>query len=259
MKKSDVLGTPRNVQEQWRSFVDNLSGTLPRRHTDKRIRHEYKYLINRCDFERYRTACARTMELDEHAGKDGAYFINSLYLDTPWLKDYYDKDGGALVRKKMRIRNYGYDLDWANLEMKRKNDIWEYKEDVRLTKEQVFRISGGDFSPLLQIGTETAKQFYVILSEGLYRPSCIVEYDRVAFLLPFEEVRITFDLNVRYSQSNFDLFAPKVLTPLFPDGAVVMEIKYNEFLPSWAKRLMGEVRRTTESVSKYCFSKMSYL
>lgn len=259
MKKSDVLGTPQNVPTQLQSFVDNLFGTLPRRHTEKRIRHEYKYLINRCDFERYRAACARAMQLDEHAGQDGAYFINSLYLDTPWLKDFNDKDAGALMRKKMRIRNYGYDLNWANLEMKYKNDIWEYKENVRLTKDQVFHITNGDFSPLLQIGTETAKKFYITLSEGLYRPSCIVEYNRIAYLLPFEEVRITFDLDVRSSQSHFDLFAPKVLTPLFPDGAVVMEIKYNEFLPSWAKRMMGEVRRNTESVSKYCFSKMLYL
>ena len=94
------------------------------------------------------------MEYDPNCNEEGKYFISSLYLDGINDNDYFDKELGSFDRKKMRIRTYGYDLEWANLEMKRKIDIWEYKDKVRLDREQVYRIAGGDFQPLLDIDTE---------------------------------------------------------------------------------------------------------
>lgn len=240
-------------------FIDNITGPVPLPNTDKTFRHEFKYLLNQYDYERCSNICKRYMEYDKYADENGMYFINSLYFDSINLNDYFDKDAGAFDRKKMRIRNYGYDLDWANFEMKRKVDIWEYKDKVKLSKNEVYQIIDGDFSCLLNKNDDTAVRFYATLSEGCYRPSTMVEYDRKAFVLPFEDVRITFDLNVRYSHSNFDLFAPKVLTPLFPDGFVVFEIKYNEFLPNWAKSLLQSVKKQSEAVSKYCFAKEKML
>ena len=211
-------------------LLDNLTGPIPKPKTTKTFRHEFKYLINRYDYLKCRNLCERYMNYDKFAGADGTYFINSLYFDSVGCKDFFDKDLGAYDRKKMRIRNYGYDLDWAHFEMKRKLDIWEYKDKVKISKDEFYRIAAGDFSCLLN-KDDTAVRFFSILSEGLYRPSCIIEYDRVAFVLPFEDVRITFDLDVRYSTSDFDIFRKKVTTPLFPEKSVVFEIKYNEFLP----------------------------
>ena len=190
-------------------LVDNLTGPIPKPKTTKTFRHEFKYLINRYDYLKCRNLCERYMNYDKFAGADGTYFINSLYFDSVGCKDFFDKDLGAYDRKKMRIRNYGYDLDWAHFEMKRKLDIWEYKDKVKISKDEFYRIAAGDFSCLLN-KDDTAVRFFSILSEGLYRPSCIIEYDRVAFVLPFEDVRITFDLDVRYSTSDFDIFRKKV-------------------------------------------------
>ncbi len=239
-------------------LLDNLTGPVPKPKTDKTFRHEFKYLINRYDYLRCRNICERYMKYDKFAGADGTYFINSLYFDSVGYGDYFDKDLGAYDRKKMRIRNYGYDLDWAHFEMKRKIDIWEYKDKVRLSKDEVYKISSGDFSCLLNKGDDGVR-FFAILTEGLYRPSCIVEYDRAAFVLPFEDVRVTFDLDVRYSTSDLDLFRKKVATPLFPEKSVVFEIKYNEFLPGWARGMLGIAGKQTEAVSKYCFARAKVL
>lgn len=239
-------------------LLDNLTGPIPKPKTTRTFRHEFKYLINRYDYLKCRNLCERYMNYDKFAGADGTYFINSLYFDSVGCKDFFDKDLGAYDRKKMRIRNYGYDLDWAHFEMKRKLDIWEYKDKVKISKDEFYRIAAGDFSCLLN-KDDTAVRFFSILSEGLYRPSCIIEYDRVAFVLPFEDVRITFDLDVRYSTSDFDIFRKKVTTPLFPEKSVVFEIKYNEFLPGWARGMLGIADKQTEAVSKYCFAREKIL
>ena len=239
-------------------LLDNLTGPIPKPKTTKTFRHEFKYLINRYDYLKCRNLCERYMNYDKFAGADGTYFINSLYFDSVGCKDFFDKDLGAYDRKKMRIRNYGYDLDRAHFEMKRKLDIWEYKDKVKISKDEFYRIAAGDFSCLLN-KDDTAVRFFSILSEGLYRPSCIIEYDRVAFVLPFEDVRITFDLDVRYSTSDFDIFRKKVTTPLFPEKSVVFEIKYNEFLPGWARGMLGIAGKQTEAVSKYCFAREKIL
>ena len=239
-------------------LLDNLTGPIPKPKTTRTFRHEFKYLINRYDYLKCRNLCERYMNYDKFAGADGTYFINSLYFDSVGCKDFFDKDLGAYDRKKMRIRNYGYDLDWAHFEMKRKLDIWEYKDKVKISKDEFYRIAAGDFSCLLN-KDDTAVRFFSILSEGLYRPSCIIEYDRVAFVLPFEDVRITFDLDVRYSTSDFDIFRKKVTTPLFPEKSVVFEIKYNEFLPGWARGMFGIAGKQTEAVSKYCFAREKIL
>ena len=239
-------------------LLDNLTGPIPKPKTTKTFRHEFKYLINRYDYLKCRNLCERYMNYDKFAGADGTYFINSLYFDSVGCKDFFDKDLGAYDRKKMRIRNYGYDLDWAHFEMKRKLDIWEYKDKVKISKDEFYRIAAGDFSCLLN-KDDTAVRFFSILSEGLYRPSCIIEYDRVVFVLRFEDVRITFDLDVRYSTSDFDIFRKKVTTPLFPEKSVVFEIKYNEFLPGWARGMLGIAGKQTEAVSKYCFAREKIL
>ena len=239
-------------------LLDNLTGPIPKPKTTKTFRHEFKYLINRYDYLKCRNLCERYMNYDKFAGADGTYFINSLYFDSVGCKDFFDKDLGAYDRKKMRIRNYGYDLDWAHFEMKRKLDIWEYKDKVKISKDEFYRIAAGDFSCLLN-KDDTAVRFFSILSEGLYRPSCVIEYDRVAFVLPFEDVRITFDLDVRYSTSDFDIFRKKVTTPLFPEKSVVFEIKYNEFLPGWARGMLGIAGKQTEAVSKYGFAREKIL
>ena len=239
-------------------LLDNLTGPIPKPKTTKTFRHEFKYLINRYDYLKCRNLCERYMNYDKFAGADGTYFINSLYFDSVGCKDFFDKDLGAYDRKKMRIRNYGYDLEWAHVEMTRKLDIWEYKDKVKISKDEFYRIEAGDFSCLLN-KDDTAVRFFSILSEGLYRPSCVIEYDRVAFVLPFEDVRITFDLDVRYSTSDFDIFRKKVTTPLFPEKSVVFEIKYNEFLPGWARGMLGIAGKQTEAVSKYCFAREKIL
>lgn len=57
----------------------------------------------------------------------------------------------------------------------------------------------GDFTPLLISGEALAEQLYFIMTHNIYRPRCIVQYSRLAFLGPINNTRITFDKNIQTS------------------------------------------------------------
>jgi hypothetical protein len=86
-----------------------------------------------------------------------------------------------------------------------------------------------------------------------------VEYLRIAFVLPFENIRITFDRNIGYNNAGFDIFENAVMTPVFPDGQTVLEIKYDSMLPGWTKRMMKNISLFNEAVSKYGLARRYYL
>ena len=71
--------------------------------TLKTFRHEYKYVIPYEEMLSLRLKFNELLEIDRNY--DG-YMIRSLYFDSVNDNDYYDKLGGELARKKIRLRIY---------------------------------------------------------------------------------------------------------------------------------------------------------
>jgi len=222
-------------------------------------RHEFKFLLDPVEFLRCHEMCKRFMPFDENADENGTYTVTSLYFDSIKSQDYFDKEMNSFDRKKIRLRTYNRTDRFANLEMKRKVDIYEYKEKLKLSCEQSKRLIDADYDVLFELGDETALNFYTKMKENTYRPIMTVEYDRIAFALPFEDIRFTFDTKIRYNPSNFDIFSDQVFTPALPDGYVVFEMKYNHILPAWAKKMMNSMSKSSEPVSKYMIAREFYL
>ena len=102
-----------------------------------------------------------------------------------------------------------------------------------------------------------AGQIYTMMQMDLYRPKCMVEYDRFAFFVPENDTRITFDSKLRGSESNFDLFSKDVmLYPLIQQTEITLEVKYNAFLLSNIKKALSYKMYTQISSSKYVKSRM---
>lgn len=96
------------------------------------------------------------------------------------------------------------------------------------------------------------------MKKDLLSPKVIIDYEREAYRLPFEDIRITFDKNVRASNQieafwNKDLWMKQV----FEKNIIVLEIKYNTMLPKWLRDALTLVSSTRQSVSKYCLSRLS--
>ena len=212
----------------------------------KTFRHEYKYIIPYEEMLNLRKELEGVATLD----RGDSYIVRSLYFDTPDDKDYYDKQGGEMIRKKVRLRIYDVNDNKAKLEIKGKYDYHQLKESLVISKSDAINIINGNYDSLLMMDNDLAKRLYVFFMTG-YRPKVIIEYDRMAFITT-TTTRITFDYNIKKSNDFDDFYSDKInYFELTDPKDVILEVKFDRFLePYLSKILMRHVSRY-QSVSKY--------
>lgn len=219
------------------------------------LRNERKFLLNTAEFMKKKHQLQQLLHEDPHNGPEG-YRIRSLYFDTEYDGDYFDKQFGLEVRKKLRLRLYDPAGDFAMLEMKQKQNVQQRKRSLRISREDALRLIRGDYAPLLRYREPFAAECYALMHTRCYRPRTIVEYRRMAFIAKENNIRVTFDHRIEATQSSFGLFDPHLLmTPVMDWSQVVMEVKYNGFLLSYIKDLLGDLGKSELSVSKYCMAR----
>lgn len=190
----------------------------------------------------------------------GGYRIRSLYFDTFLDKDYWDKLDGYPTRRKMRLRSYKPEEGQSQLEMKQKEGQDQRKRSLYLARPVAEALMRGNYDCLLELPDPFASECFGVFSTEAYFPKVVIEYRRMAYTLPTNSIRITFDRDVRASQSNLDLFAEVFSgTPLLPDFHVIMEVKYNHFLPSFLKDAIRIAEQSENAASKYALSRWGSL
>lgn len=221
------------------------------------LREEKKYLINIEDFLRLSHKLDQVLIQDVHNGTHG-YAIRSLYFDTLYDQDYFEKTSGIELRRKIRLRIYDPAADFAMLEMKQKQGEMQLKRSLRITREEGERISRGDYSPLLKYEDPFAAECYAMMHARCYRPVTIVEYHRKAFIAKENKIRVTFDNQLVATESCFDIFSPNLnMNPVLDKFDVVLEVKFNGFLLDYIKRLLNDVDKSELSVSKYILARQN--
>jgi hypothetical protein len=228
-----------------------------------RFRHELKYfigVISEWEYMDLADELSRTMRRDPNCrgGKD--YWIRSLYFDTPEKDDYFEKLAGISRRKKIRLRIYDTEQQTAKIEIKNKCDQYIYKESTTISREDAEALINGNTEVLHKPHLEdpTLNNAYYHMLRDFYRPAVMVDYEREAYIGPSEDMRITFDKNIRGSGTEFDLYSSALhLAPAFNDPYTVIEVKYQYFLPEFIKRLLN--RRVSErfAISKYYYSRVT--
>ncbi len=221
------------------------------------LREEKKFLINIEDFLRLSHKLEQVMIQDGHNGTHG-YVIRSLYYDTIYDQDYFEKAAGTELRRKMRLRIYDPTADFAMLEMKQKQGIQQLKRSLRVSREDAEVLCRGDYSPLLHYEEPFAAECYAMMQARCYRPVTIVEYHRKAFIAKENKIRVTFDNQIVATESNFDLFSPRLnMNPVLDKFDVVLEVKFNGFLLDYIRRLINDIDRSELSVSKYVLARQN--
>ncbi|MCD7722323.1 MAG: polyphosphate polymerase domain-containing protein [Clostridiales bacterium] len=220
------------------------------------LRQEKKYLLTAVDFMRMSALVANIMRPDCHNGAQGFYSIRSLYFDTPFDDDYNDKIDGLEQRRKIRLRSYAPNSDFAMLEIKQKEGNKQLKRSIKLGKEDSMALIGCDYSVLKNYSDPLAAELYALMSVKAYRPKEVVEYKRKAFIANENKIRITFDNTIRASEACFDIFSNNIpVRPALDDFSTVLEVKFNGFLPCYIKDLINVSDRLLMSVSKYCLAR----
>ncbi len=214
-------------------------------------RHEYKHCINTADYLILDSKIKLFAVPDEHC-VNGPYFIRSLYFDNYMDKALREKLDGISVREKFRIRFYNMDDSKILLEKKAKHKGLTLKEQAFLTRQQVERIMVNDYEFLAESDSLLLNEFYAKLENECLRPKLIVDYTRQAYVYAPGNVRVTFDSAIHSSVFTDDFFSSDVSAVSVPvPNTIIMEVKYDEFLPQIIADLLRLDGRQTASFSKY--------
>lgn len=215
----------------------------------KVLRHEYKYQINRTKMYDIRDKLGKILDIDRNY--DG-YMVRSLYFDALEDDDYYQKLSGDIDRKKIRIRIYNPDSDFMKLELKGKHDYHQLKESLIINKKTALELIKGNYGALLEYDDDIAKKIYLIMRQRCYKPKCIIEYNRIAFV-SHNNTRITIDSDIKVSRHiDNQLFSKKInYLDITDPNQVVLEVKFDNFLEDYVGRTLDQYISNSSSISKY--------
>lgn len=121
-----------------------------------------------------------------------------------------------------------------------------------ITKDQCLKIINGDTDWLNQRDDNLLNELYIKMKNGLYRPKTIVDYVREAYIYPMGNVRVTFDKSIRSGLFSTDIFDQNVPTvEVLNPNKLVLEVKFDEFIPDIIADIIQTGERRVKSVSKY--------
>ncbi len=215
------------------------------------MRHEYKHRINYADYLVIKSRIKHLAKQDAHVGEDGKYTIHSLYFDNLSDKALREKLDGVDRREKFRIRYYNDDTDYIRLEKKSKIHGLCDKQAAPLTKEEVIRICNGDISFLLASGQPLLQELYAKMKSQLLKPRVIVDYEREPYVYAPGNVRVTFDSHIRTSLYHNTLFEREYFSVPAEDDSIILEVKYDAFLPEIMEKAVRVPNRQASAYSKY--------
>lgn len=220
-------------------------------------RQEIKYYINFIDYYNLSNIISKIFIKDSNSDKDGGYYVRSLYFDNKTNKDYYQKIDGIERRKKLRIRIYNYNSSPIKMEIKSKFNNFIIKESFSINNKDANEIISGDYSSLLNYKNVIALKIYKEFFKDFYRPVIQIDYRREAYSYDLNQIRITFDSKLRKSEINIgDLFVNNYnMSHVLNNNKIIMEIKFNNTLPSWIKNLLQLPRFERCAISKYTLSR----
>ncbi len=229
-------------------------------HGGKRLRHELKFII---DDGTYRVLRARLspLTIPDAYGNGVGYRVTSLYFDDLYAGGYLDKLNGIMYRRKFRIRCYNLDPSHITLEAKHKDNEYVYKLSDALTREQYNAMLDGDCSFMCGCDGEEGAFGEFYRSDRLCRlkPKVIVDYFRDALIYPYGNVRITFDKKLSTCYNTIDMFDKNAFfSPVFVKE-IILEVKYDDYLPDSIQSALQGLNAPQMSVSKYiiCYDKVS--
>ena len=215
-------------------------------------RHELKYFINDAAHATLSSLLGGALRTDRHADANGEYFIRSLYFDDAYDTAYHTKMSGVEVRDKYRIRIYNCSDKTIFLERKHKRGEFISKSSVRITRRLCEQLMDGNPAGLDRSDNPLLRDVYREMRTKVLKPTVIVDYYREAYTHPAEDVRVTFDKRLHSGLFSHDLFNPALMgvSPLAP-GKMILEVKFNRYLPDYIKSLLSTVPAINCAISKY--------
>lgn len=219
-------------------------------------RHELKHSLNYGDYQVLRARLRQVMSSDPHAGANGEYKVRSLYFDTPGDKALREKIDGLDRREKFRIRRYFGAEGCLVLEKKCKVNGLCRKLSEPMTAEEAEAILRGDLSWMAEDSRELMRELYVKMCCEQLMPRTVVDYFREAFICAAGNVRVTLDREIRTGLFSTDFLDDSLPTVGAGAEMVVLEVKYDQFIPEHVVHLLQLEGRQASAISKYALCRV---
>ena len=211
-----------------------------------RFTAEIKFLIDAAVGVRIREWARSRLDADPHGNGTWSdeYRVSSVYFDTTARDVYYRR--GSYGRSKYRIRRY-QEAPTVFLERK-------LRTGNRLAKRRTVIDLG--ILPLLStpgsLNGDGTAWFRRRVALRCLEPVCQVSYVRTARMatMPDGPVRLTLDADLSAIVSDSFAFDARPGAGLL-DGAMILELKYQDRLPAVFRQLMDEFRISPRRSSKY--------
>lgn len=220
-------------------------------------RKELKHAISKAEYYVLRNKLLHFMKRDENAGPNGKYIIRSTYFDNFDNKVLNEKKEGYLNRDKYRVRIYEKSMKVVNLERKSKRNNLTFKSKCKMTSSEFEKMRIGDIDWMETDERELIRNLHFEMKYHQIKLMTVVDYEREAFIYPYGNVRVTFDMKVQSSLRNTDMFNKNLpMVDVLEPNLVILEVKYDEYLPDVIKNLLQLSDTRQEAYSKYQLSRM---
>lgn len=220
-------------------------------------RFEIKYLLTLRQAEQVRAELTKYLQLDSHGDR---YWVSSLYYDAPDLRCYWEKRDGIKFRRKLRLRWYEEEKaltkeDGVFVEIKQRLDRVTQKRRVYLPYAQALTLCND--RQMVAYAVEDRAVIEEVLAfvwQYNLRPVSVIRYCRQAWVGQAYDLglRVTFDRDLTCAMGACRLEDGSAGRAMFPEDAVVMEIKVNERIPYWLTEMVARQQLQMVRVSKYC-------
>lgn len=188
-------------------------------------------------------------------------FNKDKYYKSKIYNIYFDNDNNDMIinsiekpifKDKIRVRSYSEvkdDDDIVYLEMKQKYKHVVYKRRVMMTfKEYNDYINNHVIS---DNAGQIMKEIDYYINYYKVFPYMSVMYDRVSYYSKEDEnLRVTFDSNLRSRRCNLGLCDDKIDEKYFDDDMYIMEVKGINNLPKWFVDVLSTNKIYPRSFSK---------
>jgi len=229
------------------------------------LRNEFKYFVHNSKMETLRNMILPFVKYDKFSQimPEKHYTVRSIYFDTQAFDFYFEKVEGLKHRKKFRLRGYntndgGSDLVFFEIKRKYEQPILKNRAPVSYNGAlEIFR--GGQIdnfitnTPKFPVAIENANRFFFHYYQRHLRPVILVIYEREAFVgVNDNTIRVTFDKNLRgVAFPSIDKLYSEERSRSSLKDYFILEVKFNDYYPSWMKPIIGILGLHRQSASKY--------
>ncbi|WP_438349539.1 polyphosphate polymerase domain-containing protein [Paenibacillus sp. FA6] len=217
-----------------------------------KYRNELKFFINQHQYHIIRQRLKNLVEQDDHVGPNGEYAIRSLYFDDINNKALHEKLAGVRDRSKYRIRIYNNNDHVIHFEKKIKFRDYIAKIKEPLTREVADELISGHYEVLSKSDKPLLIELHDEMKNHLLRPKVIVDYVREPFVCVNGNVRITFDKELRTGLHSVNMFDANLhCISAIDDNLIILEVKYDDYIPEYIRIALQLEGLTRQSASKY--------